>query len=564
MAQRVFWVVRVFPFSKQLLHTPAENPDMTKQSLVRSFMLALLVPAIFSLSCGLKRNWDVCATNAPCKEGFTCTADWRCIRTPDGGLDSAPALDGLGPAGRQDMAAVELDVAGPMDIGAADRALLDTASSDLPVSNATDLPMPGTGGMIGTDGGGSGGTSGLGSVAGTGGSGASASGGGSSGAGGITSTGGDGGKATGGATGTAGDSGGSSGAGGITSTGGNGGKATGGATGTDGGSVGGTTGAGGLTGIGGSGGQATGGATCQPKRRDCTSSLDNDCNGTPDNQETAYCKCKAGTAQECDRPAEAGTGICKAGSQSCTVSGDKTTSDWSSCSGAVTAKTRDCTSALDDDCNGTPDNQETVYCACKVGATQSCRGDSTSPPTGICRYGTQTCTASSDRLTSNWGTTCPGAVGPQTRDCTSSLDNDCNGTPDNQDCYGTTIIAGTVTCGGGSGKKQCDTAGGCGWTPRVDNPAGSCGNPGGGKYWMNCDGPNDCPGGVCCSHFNGFSSGGVNCYPGNQSGIGGCPPDDSETYGLVCDPLDDKCPSGYHCEAHPTYPTSYWAECVRN
>lgn len=337
-------------------------------------------------------------------------------------------------------------------------------------------------------------------------------------------------------------------------------------------SSGGTKGIGGQAGaaISGSGGRGsggvsgTGGALCQPTPRDCTSSLDNDCNGTPDNLENAHCKCKAGTAQACGNSGQAGIGICKAGSQNCELSGDKTASDWGACSGAVMPKSRDCTSSADNDCNGTADSQETSFCKCKVGETQPCQGASTSPAKGICKYGSQTCTASGDKTASSWTTSCVGSVGPKTRDCASTADNDCSGTPDNQDCYGTTIISGTVTCGGGEGKKQCSASSGCGWTPRVDNPAGSCGNPGSGNYYMTCDGPNDCPGGVCCSHFNGFFSGGVTCFGGNQSGIGGCPPDDTEFYALVCDPLNDKCPAGYHCEAHPTYPTDYWATCVAN
>lgn len=339
--------------------------------------------------------------------------------------------------------------------------------------------------------------------------------------------------------------------GGTTGIGGQSGTTTGGA----GAAAGGTVGSGGVSG--------TGGASCQPKPRDCTSSLDNDCNGTADNQENAHCKCKAGTAQACGSP-QVGIGICKAGSQSCELSSDKTTSDWAACTGAITSKARDCTSSADNDCNGTADSQETSYCKCTVGMTEPCQGNSTSPAVGICKYGTQSCIASSDKSTSSWSTSCVGSVGPKTRDCASITDNDCNGTPDNQDCYGTTVIAGTVTCGGGPGKRQCSTVGGCGWTPRVDNPAGSCGNPGSGNYWMTCDGPNDCSGGVCCAHFNGFFSGGVTCFAGNQSGIGGCPPDDTEFYSLVCDPLNDKCPAGYHCVPHPNDPTNYWADCTAN
>jgi len=457
----------------------------------------------------------------------------------------------------------------PMD-GGAD--VVDAAKGDAP-----EPPAGNSGGVVGSGTGGSsvssGGT-GVGPVTGTGGT-ALGTGGSPGASGGSSSTGGGaGGGAPGGATvtGSGGldvpvSSGGATGIGGRPGTatgGGSGGPVSSGGMMVIGGRPGTATGGAGSGGTVGSGGDpGTGGSSCQPKPRDCTSSLDNDCNGTPDNSENAHCKCKSGTAQACGNSGQAGIGICRAGSQTCQLSTDKTTSDWGTCSGAVTPKARDCTSSADNDCNGTVDSQETASCKCQVGTTQPCQGNSTSPAKGICKYGTQTCSASSDKTTSSWSTSCVGSVGPKTRDCASTVDNDCSGTADNLECYGTTVVAGTVTCGGGEGKKQCSASSGCGWVPRVDNPAGSCGNPGAGNYYMTCDGPNDCPGGVCCSHFNGFFSGGLTCYGGNQSGIGGCPPDDTEAYALVCDPLNDKCPAGYHC-LPLTDATAYWALCVAN
>jgi len=459
------------------------------------------------------------------------------------------------------------------------------------------------------------------------------------GTGGLSS--GGSGQSTGGRAGAQGGRGGAP----LTGSGGAGGPASsGGAPGTGGRSPTGSGGSGGgvIAGTGGApgtgGAQGTGGAACQPKPRDCTSALDNDCNGKPDKQETATCACAVGDTQPCGtHSGKDGMGICKAGTQTCTASADKTTSAWGQCNGSVGPSTRNCTSSVDNDCNGTPDSQELTYCACSSGGTQSCgmhagkdgigvckagtqtcaasadkttsawgqcngsvgpgardctsaadndcNGTAdkqetsscacavgTSQPcgthpgkdgVGICKAGSQTCTASADKTTSTWGQ-CNGSIGPATQVCTSTADNDCNGTPDIQDCYGTTVVAGTVTCGGGPGKKQCSASVGCGWTPRVDNPAGSCGNPGSGNYYMTCDGPNDCPGGVCCAHGSGFISGGLTCYAGNQSGVGGCPPDDSETYVPVCDPLNDKCPAGYHCVFSPTSPTNYWAQCMTN
>jgi hypothetical protein len=176
--------------------------------------------------------------------------------------------------------------------------------------DTTDAPLPGTGGMGGA---GVGGTSGTGGVPGSGGSASSA--GGAPGSGGVVSSGGI--TASGGAVGSGGT------------------VATGGMIGT-----------GGLTG--------TGGATCQPKARDCTSSADNNCNGTPDNQETTYCACPLGQSRACqEHPGYDGVGICKAGSQTCAASADKTTSSWGTCTGAVGPSTEVCDAAgLDENCNG--------------------------------------------------------------------------------------------------------------------------------------------------------------------------------------------------------------------
>ena len=65
---------------------------MSNRIVVCSSGLALLLPAILGLSC-LKRDWDVCAPNAPCKPGYTCTADWQCVRSTDAGSDGLVVID---------------------------------------------------------------------------------------------------------------------------------------------------------------------------------------------------------------------------------------------------------------------------------------------------------------------------------------------------------------------------------------------------------------------------------------------------------------------------------------
>jgi len=248
-----------------------------------------------------------------------------------------------------------------------------------------------------------------------------------------------------------------------------------------------------------------------PGARDCTSTADNDCDGKPDNTSDAVCACKSGATQACGQhPGQDGRGPCKAGSQTCVIAADKKTSAWGACNGAVgpapadtcdpmndnncngvptegctcvngttrgcgpaaigicragtqtcansawgtcvgavNAQARDCTSTKDNDCNGTADNADSS-CACSANTTQTCTGSSTPP----CSPGTRTCMLSADKGSTSWGTTCVGAVAPKLRDCTSAIDNDCNGTPDNLDstCM---CAAGTHKC---SGVCQADTS----------------------------------------------------------------------------------------------------------
>ncbi len=261
---------------------------------------------------------SVCGTNGICCEstdGKTCK-----VPPPSGGLD-ATAIDSNPVDVAYDVSIRETGTGGAPGLDGS----IDTGTGGMPGTGGTgvidapgadtvDAPLTGTGGILGT--------------------------GGAGGTGGTTGSGGIGGFA-GGAPG---------GGGGWPE-----GSRQGGAVAT-----GGVVGTGGITGTGGA-------TTCQPKARDCTSTLDNDCNGTPDNQETAYCACTVGQVRTCqEHPGYDGTGICKAGSQTCAASSDKTTSNWGACSGSVGPGTRNCTSSVDNDCNGTPDSQETTYCQCSA------------------------------------------------------------------------------------------------------------------------------------------------------------------------------------------------------
>jgi hypothetical protein len=131
--------------------------------------------------------------------------------------------------------------------------------------------------------------------------------------------------------------------------------------------------------------------------RDCTSANDNDCDGKPDNTIDLVCTCASGASQACGaHPGADGKGPCKAGTQACVISGDKTTSAWGACTGSVGPAGADtCVSGNDDNCNGTPN--ESCACINNV-STRSC---------GYCNDGKQTCT---DGKTNTYNA-CTGATG---------------------------------------------------------------------------------------------------------------------------------------------------------
>ena len=184
-----------------------------------------------------------------------------------------------------------------------------------------------------------------------------------------------------------------------------------------------------------------------PAPRDCTSANDNDCDGKPDNTVDAVCKCASGASpQICDQHlGKDGNGPCKAGSQSCVVSADKTNSDWGACSGSVGPGAADtCDAGNDNNCNGIVNEG----CPCVNGATQSCGHAAV----GICKQGKSTCQNNA------WGS-CVGNVDPGPRDCTSSSDNDCDGKPDSTlDGVCKCTAGGSQSCGahpGNDGNGPC-------------------------------------------------------------------------------------------------------------
>ncbi|MEM6959765.1 MAG: putative metal-binding motif-containing protein, partial [Myxococcota bacterium] len=122
--------------------------------------------------------------------------------------------------------------------------------------------------------------------------------------------------------------------------------------------------------------------------------------------------CVDGTTQPCGDTVV--MGVCRPGTQRC-VEGR-----WSECEGEVLPSTEVCDDGgLDEDCDGTANEG----CACSAG--QRC---GPSAEVGECRFGTAVCTPEGTLAS------CEGAVSPALDMC-DGLDNDCDGTADNDESF---------------------------------------------------------------------------------------------------------------------------------
>lgn len=197
-----------------------------------------------------------------------------------------------------------------------------------------------------------------------------------------------------------------------------------------------------------------------PSARNCASAEDNDCDGQADNMVDDTCRCPAQGTQACDpHPGLDGKGQCQPGQQECILAADGLSSDWGPCSGSIGPSDADSCSVMgnDADCDGVPNGG----CDCIEGTTVPC-GPSTD--LGICQRGTSTC------VNGAFGA-CEGAVFSSARDCSSTLDNDCNGLPDNTiDATCACAIGSNQACGAHPGRdgngacragtQQCQAAAG--------------------------------------------------------------------------------------------------------
>lgn len=297
----------------------------------------------------------------------------------------------------------------------------------------------------------------------------------------------------------------------------------------------------------------------EPALRDCFSPEDNDCDGKADNTLDDVCKCVEESFQNCeDHPGMDGVGPCKAGTQTCEASADKTSSSWGACSGSVGPQGADtCQPGNDNDCDGTPNDT----CECPDAATQSCDCG-----------GTQTCqngmwSACSIAKIEMWTDAdgdmygnanaveqvCPGATGYATNgdDC---HDGDPSIYPGSITCEGSTLITcpihgGTAqnqTCVGGCSDGGCQAEGTVSVAGRVtctnavgqsftcEASVGCCTSGCGCSSAIYCDGPKDCSSNETCYVLGSMAQ----CET-NFPGVGA-----SE----VCDPVTPR--PGCNCERY--------------
>jgi len=240
--------------------------------------------------------------------------------------------------------------------------------------------------------------------------------------------------------------------------------------------------------------------------RDCTSAQDNDCDGQPDDTLDDVCRCPAEGTQVCEEhDGLDGKGQCRAGEQACVLGEGNLTSDWGPCLGSVGPGSADSCSVAGDDtnCDGVPNGG----CTCVEGAMQPCGPDT---DVGICQRGVSTC------INGAFGA-CQGAVFQGRRDCSSALDNDCDGRPDNtSDATCTCVIGAVQACGTHpgrdgngpcrAGQQTCEAG-----AQNVASRFGACNGSVGPAQRDSCTAPGD------DADCNGTANSGCQCVAGQSN-----------------------------------------------
>ena len=138
------------------------------------------------------------------------------------------------------------------------------------------------------------------------------------------------------------------------------------------------------------------------------------------------CRCDDSDApHKCGPTTELGT--CSYGVMFC-ISGI-----WSECKGEIMPGQRSCSSTVDNDCNGTPDNEEAT-CKCVPGSPPRACDPWRTEGRGNCTIGDQKCIDNNDG-TSDWEKECYDLIEPEEETCDSAFeDENCNG-QSNEGCF---------------------------------------------------------------------------------------------------------------------------------
>jgi hypothetical protein len=274
---------------------------------------------------------------------------------------------------------------------------------------------------------------------------------------------------------------------------------------------------------------------------------DDDCDGQTDEVPVSAC-IVPGAKGICAN----GTKICASGGESCVPNSQPIEEV--------------CGNATDDDCDGQIDEG----CNCTAGQTRNCGSG-----TGICTFGTQTCSADG-----TWPdpSVCDGGTGPVEEICGDGLDNDCDGSPDmacscgndaggNPIPVGSTRACGPAQAGAGICKNGSQTCDPYGWsmcsgatypTPEI------CGN----TLDDDCDGQTDegcvqiCVPEVCDGVDNdcdGVPDNGITC---TCAGIETCNGIDDTCNGAIDEGLNQSCITATNCAGNQICTDGAWGTCV--
>ncbi|WP_437673478.1 hypothetical protein [Sorangium sp. So ce131] len=130
--------------------------------------------------------------------------------------------------------------------------------------------------------------------------------------------------------------------------------------------------------------------------------------------------CSAGDEKPCYPGPEGteGVGECAAGVQRCQPDGQS----FGECEGAVVPRAEDCSTTVDDDCDGET-NEADAGCVCTPGQLEACySGPDDTRGVGLCAAGLRACDISGK----SWEA-CDGQVTPAAETCGDDTDEDCDG-----------------------------------------------------------------------------------------------------------------------------------------